>query len=149
RVWFTAAALTSACALPKVDIDPSLGTGGGGNVASGGSGAHGGGDNRGGTDSGALGGGAGASEADARELACGDYCATYLKNCKDSPANTYDDDTDCVTTCFSSNWPFGTDLAEVNSVQCRGLHAQLAAAMPVPHCFHSAEFPTGTSCAPQ
>lgn len=148
RMW-AAAVLAAACALPKVEIDPSLadagasgGTGGGGTGGSAGKGSSG---NAG---MGQLGGSGGTDQGDARELACADYCTTYEANCADSDANTYDDIDDCITTCFTSDWPLGTDPAEINSVQCRRLHALLAADAQVPHCTHSAEFPMGTSCAP-
>jgi len=143
RFVFAATALVAvACALPKYDVDPTLegvsttgGTGGAG-------GAGGGTKNSGGTGNGSTGGG------DARELACGEYCMTYQMNCRNSPANTYDDFGDCLNTCFDSDWPLGEDAGEINSVQCRVVHAHLAENMPDPHCFHSAEFPTGTFCAP-
>jgi hypothetical protein len=127
-----------ACALPKVEIDESLGSGASGGTGSGGSGAKGG--------TGPLGDG-GEFSSDARELKCSDYCETYLENCLDSEANTYDDLDDCVITCFTSNWPFGPDEGEANSLQCRVVHAHLAAAYPNPHCFHSAEVPSLTTCA--
>jgi hypothetical protein len=150
HVLGAAGALVVACALPKVEIDESLadagqsgGTGGGG--ASGGSAGKGS-SGKGGT--GAVGGGAGAGSDEERETKCGEYCANYLENCGDFEANTYDDETDCLTTCFTSNWPLGDDLAQVNSLQCRALHATLAATAQVPHCFHSAEFPSMGSCTP-
>jgi len=148
RLGVAAAALAIACALPKVEIDPSLadagatgGTGAGGSSGSAGKGSSGK------AGMGPLGGSAGADDGDARELACGEYCMTYEDNCGDSEANTYDDLGDCLTTCFSSDWPLGTDPGEVNSVQCRVVHAHLAADAQVPHCLHSAEVPMGTSCA--
>lgn len=148
-----AALLVVACALPKVEIDASLadagasaGTGGTAGSSGGGSAGQGGTGNAG---TGPLGGTAGVDESDARENACGDYCATYLANCADTDANTYDNSDDCLTTCFTSDWPFGTDQAEVNSVQCRQTHAHLAATAQIPHCVHSGEFPMGTSCAPK
>lgn len=139
-VWSAAAVLAAACALPKVDIDPSLTPGAGG-----GGGGKGGLSGRGG--SGAVTGDAGAGVGDERELACGDYCTTYLANCGDSVANTYDNVGDCLTTCFTSDWPLGSDAAQINSVQCRVVHAHLAETMQDPHCFHSAEVPSKTTCA--
>lgn len=149
--WSAAAIVAAACALPKAEVDPSLtpGAGGTGGATGGSSGTTSGTNgvpNRGGT--GPVTGDAGASAQDERENACGDYCTTYLANCADFPANTYDDLGDCLNTCFTSNWPFGTNAAEVNSVQCRQVHAHLAEQNQDPHCFHSAEFPSGTSCAP-
>jgi len=164
HVLFAAAALVAACALPKVEIDESLadagasaGTGGAVGGTSGsagkGGGTSGGSAGKGGTGgkggAAPTGGAAGTGDDEARELACGDYCTTYLDNCGDFEANTYDDRSDCLTTCFTSNWPLGDDLAEVNSIQCRALHAELAMTSQDPHCFHSAEVPTGTSCAPR
>ncbi len=122
-----------ACVLPEVEIDPTLepaGTGG----ATGGTG-------------GAVGGTGGEFGEEAREFACSEYCTTYLENCGDTPPNTYDDRDDCLTTCFSSDWPFGPVETQPNSIQCRKLHATLAAGAPDPHCFHSAEVPTKTTCA--
>jgi hypothetical protein len=141
-VWCCAAGLCVGCALPKVDVDPTLAPDAG---ASGG---------RGGTTGVGASGGIGGSSAqgqagggDARELACNDYCNTYLANCLNSPANVYSDVDDCLNTCFNSDWPLGPDAAQPNSVQCRVLHAHLARDLPDPHCFHSAKVPTGTSCA--
>lgn len=149
--WSCAGLLVAACVLPSVDVDPSLGaaTGGtgGGEPSAGGSSGTGG-------DVTALQGGSGngvsgqaGSGDDPRELACADYCQTYLQNCKDSPANTYTGLDDCLDSCFNLGWPFGNDLTEPNSVQCRQLHAHLAKDQPNPHCFHSAKVPSGTSCA--
>ncbi len=150
--WSVGALVAIACALPSVETDPSLTPGAGG--TSGGAGATGGTGGTGGTSSGkggtgAVSGDAGAASGDEREAACGDYCTTYLEFCGDFEANTYDDLGDCLNTCFSSNWPLGTDSKQINSVQCRVVHAHLAeTAGQNPHCFHSAEFPSGTSCAP-
>jgi hypothetical protein len=143
HTWAASAALVVACALPKVEIDASLADAGtsAGTGAGAAGGAGGGSAGRGGS------GNAGVDQSDARENACGDYCATYLANCADTDANTYDDSDDCLTTCFTSDWPFGTDQAAINSVQCRQTHAHLAATAQVPHCLHSAEVPMGTSCA--
>lgn len=145
-----AALVVVSCALPKYDVDPTLDSSAtGGKAGTGGSGGTG---NRGGTGNGSGTGGTGDVGAggsnDARELACGEYCMTYQMNCRNSPANTYDDFADCLSTCFNSDWPLGTDPGEVNSVQCRVVHAHLAENMPDPHCFHSAEFPSGSFCAP-
>jgi hypothetical protein len=144
--WVFVGGIALACALPKVEVDPSLDTSAGAAAAGG----------RAGTGSGSAGkrpspdsggsGGQGGDMSDARELACGEYCTTYLGNCSKSPANTYDDLDDCLNTCFNSDWPLGPDQAEPNSVQCRDLHAHLARDLPDPHCFHSAEVPTGVSC---
>jgi hypothetical protein len=137
-VWSLPALLAVACALPKYDVDPTLdGTGNTGGT--GGMGARGG--------ASGSGGSGGAGQGDARELACGDYCTTYQMNCRNSPADTYDDLGDCLDTCFNSDWPLGEDAGQINSVQCRVVHAHLAANMPDPHCFHSAEFPSGSFCA--
>jgi hypothetical protein len=146
--WAAGAIFAVACALPEVDTDPSLTPGAGGTGAgSGGGGSKGGSPGRGG--SGSVAGDAGAAAGDERETACGDYCTTYLAACGDFEANTYDDLGDCLTTCFTSEWPLGTDTAQVNSVQCRVVHAHLAETVGQdPHCFHSAEFPSGKSCAP-
>ncbi|HTQ03892.1 MAG TPA: hypothetical protein VMI54_08540 [Polyangiaceae bacterium] len=153
--WSAASLLVAACVLPKFDVDPSLapatgGTGGSGEPSTGGtgvtSGTGGGTAAQGGTSSNVA--GQAGSGDDPRELACADYCQTYLQNCKDSPANTYTGIDDCLDSCFNLGWPFGTDLTQVNSVQCRDLHAHLAKDLPDPHCFHSAKVPTGTSCAP-
>jgi hypothetical protein len=149
-VWSFAGVLLVACVLPKVDVDPSLGTGSGGSSGSpmtagpvsGGSAGTGVLPEQGGTGDGT----AGASD-DPRELACGDYCTTYIKNCHDSPANTYTGLDDCLDTCFTSDWPFGTDDTEPNSLQCRVVHAHLAATLQDPHCYHSAEVPSKTICA--
>ena len=143
----------AACALPQYEVDPSLDdaskTGGRGGRA----GNSGGTGNSGGAGTSSTGGtgdvGPGGNGGDARELACGEYCMTYQLNCRTSPANTYDDFGDCLDICFNSNWPFGEDQGEINSVQCRLVHAHLAAKQPDPHCFHSAEVPTGTFCAPK
>lgn len=154
RLAVAAAVLAAvACALPKYDVDPTLdsSTRGGKGGTGGKLGNRGGTSNSGGTGNTGTGGtgdvGAGGA-GDARELACGEYCMTYLMNCRDSPANTYDDFGDCLSTCFNSDWPLGEDPGQINSVQCRVIHAHLASGMPDPHCFHSAEFPTGTFCAP-
>lgn len=147
--WSVAALVAVACALPAVETDPSLAPGAGGTSggSGGSSGTTSGTGGKGGT--GAVGGDAGASAGDDRELACGDYCTTYLDACGDFEANTYEDLGDCLNTCFTSSWPLGTDVNQVNSVQCRVVHAHLAeTAGQNPHCFHSAEFPSGTSCAP-
>ena len=148
-VWVCAAGMVVACALPKVDVDPSLAPDGGasggtgGATGSGGSTAQGAASGHGGSD----GLGQGGANGDARELACNDYCTTYLANCTDSPANMYTGVDDCLNTCFTSDWPLGPDAAQPNSVQCRVLHAHLARDLPDPHCFHSAKVPSGTSCA--
>jgi hypothetical protein len=148
--WCCTAALLVACALPNVEVDPALAPGGG---ASGGQGGTAGAGTSGGTGGTSGSGGAGsdglgqAGGGDARELACSDYCNTYLANCLDSPANMYTGIDDCLNTCFNSDWPLGPDAAQPNSVQCRVLHAHLARDLPDPHCFHSAKVPTGTSCA--
>jgi len=144
-VWSAAAVLAAACALPKVDIDPALTPGAGGTGGGTGGGGKAGLSAKGG--SGAVTGDAGAGVGDDRESACGDYCTTYLANCGDSVANTYDDVGDCLTTCFTSDWPLGSDANEPNSVQCRVVHAHLAATTQDPHCFHSAEVPSKTTCA--
>jgi len=162
RALAAAAALVVACALPKVEIDPSLadagasaGTGGGMAGGSGGGAGKGGSDGAGtgqggssGAGTGALGGVAGAGDSDEREAVCGDYCNAYVTNCVGAEANTYDGLGDCLVTCFTSDWHLGTDPKEINSLQCRQTHAHLAATAQIPHCFHSAEFPSGTSCAP-
>ena len=149
ELWAVGAVLAVACALPKVEIDPSLadagtsaGTGGGGSGGSAGT------SSPGKAGMGPLGGGAGAGQSDEREAACGDYCTTYETNCADNDHNTYDDLDDCLNTCFTSDWPLGSDQTQVNSVQCRRTHAHLAATAQIPHCLHSAEFPSDTSCAP-
>jgi hypothetical protein len=146
--WLCAGSLALACALPKVDVDPSLapgaGTGGtSGTTSSGGTGGTSAAPGSGGTSSGT--GGQGGS--DDREFECGDYCDTYLQNCANSPANTYTGLDDCLNTCFTSDWPLGSDITQPNSIQCRDLHAHLARDLPDPHCFHSAKVPSGTSCA--
>ena len=146
--WCGAAGLCVACALPKVDVDPALApeagaSGGQGGTTGAATGGTGGTSASGGTDGIGQAGGGG----DARELACSDYCNTYLANCSDSPANMYTGIDDCLNTCFNSDWPLGPDAAQPNSVQCRVLHAHLARDLPDPHCFHSAKVPTGTSCA--
>ncbi len=148
--WTFVAGIAAACALPKVEVDASLDTsgGGGGAVGHGGT-SSGSGGNVGSPQGGGAGPGAagqGGDMGDARELACGDYCTTYLSNCLKSPANTYDNRDDCLNTCFNSDWPLGPDQAQPNSVQCRDLHAHYARDLPDPHCFHSAEVPTGVSC---
>jgi len=141
-VWCGAAGLFVGCALPKVDVDPTLAPDGGASGGQGGTTGVGASGGTGGTSAqGQAGGG------DARELACNDYCNTYLANCLDSPANMYTGVDDCLNTCFNSDWPLGPDAAQPNSVQCRVLHAHLARDLPDPHCFHSAKVPTGTSCA--
>ena len=138
--WSCAAALVAACALPKVDIDPSLApAAGAGRATVGGGGS-------GGTSGQTSGGTSGQAGGDDRELACDDYCTTYLMNCLTSPANTYDNRDDCLNTCFESDWPLGTDDSQPNSIQCRDLHAHLARDLPDPHCFHSAEVPSGAFC---
>jgi hypothetical protein len=145
--WALLGFVVVACVLPKVEVDPTLDpAGSGGTGATGGSGGTTGGSATGGTG-GATGGTGGEFGEEAREFACGDYCTTYLENCRDAPPNTYDDFNDCLTTCFGSNWPFGPDNTQVNSVQCRATHAALAKDDPDPHCFHSAEVPTQTLCA--
>jgi hypothetical protein len=130
-----------ACVLPEVEIDPALKPDArtGGTGATGGSGGSGG--------SGGTGGTGGEFGEEAREFACDDYCTTYFENCADSVANTYEDVDDCLTTCFSSDWPFGAQAMQPNSIQCRVIHAKLAADLQDPHCFHSAEVPTKTTCA--
>lgn len=143
-VWCGAAGLFVGCALPKVDVDPTLAPDGGASGGQGGTTGTGGNSARGGAGTGSLGQAGG---GDARELACNDYCNTYLANCLDSPANMYTGVDDCLNTCFNSDWPLGPDAAQPNSVQCRVLHAHLARDLPDPHCFHSAKVPTGTSCA--
>jgi hypothetical protein len=163
-IWAGLAGIAAACALPKVDVDPALSagsggttgggtTGGSGGTTSGGSGGTGGSAGRGGTNAGGTnaggtntGGQAGAND-DTREFACYDYCTTYIQNCSDSPANMYTDVDDCLNTCFNSDWPLGKDPAQLNSIQCREVHAHLARDNPNPHCFHSAKVPSGTSCA--
>ena len=146
--WLCAAGVVVACALPKVEVDPALGPDGG---TSGGKGGRTGGGGSAGQSMSGRGGADGVGQAgfngDARELACNDYCTTYLANCLDSPANMYTGVDDCLNTCFNSDWPLGPDAAQPNSVQCRVLHAHLARDLPDPHCFHSAKVPTGTSCA--
>jgi hypothetical protein len=149
--WSAPALVAVACALPKYDIDPTLDATGNTGGTGGSGGASGTGGRTGTGGSGATGGSVGpggAGQGDARELACGEYCMTYQMNCRNSPADTYDDFGDCLDTCFNSDWPLGEDAAQVNSVQCRLLHAHLAENMPDPHCFHSAEFPSKTICAP-
>jgi hypothetical protein len=143
--WALLGFVVVACVLPKVEVDETLapGAGTGGTGATGGNGGSGG----SGGSSGSGGGTGGEFGEEAREFACNEYCTTYFKNCADEPPNTYDDATDCLTTCFTSGWPFGPDDTEPNSIQCRSLHATLAAGAPDPHCFHSAEVPTKTTCA--
>lgn len=149
-----AALLVAACALPEVEIDPTLGgagSGAGGGSAGSNDAGRGGSGGRGGTGAAGKGGGgtAGTLSVDPREEACNEYCSTYVDACAGHEANSYDDALDCSVVCNSSDWPFGTDLTEVNSVQCRLAHAKLARdAGRDPHCFHAAEVPTGTSCAP-
>lgn len=147
--WWLAGVVAVACVLPKAEVDPTLGRAG-----SGGSGGSTGGSGSGGTaGKGLLKGGTGPLGeggefgSDARELKCSDYCETYFENCTDSEANTYDDEDDCLVTCFNAEWPFGPVEGEPNSLQCRSLHARLAADNPDPHCFHSAEVPSLTTCA--
>jgi hypothetical protein len=87
-----------------------------------------------------------ASAADiARMTSCADYCSVYLANCGDFAANTYDDEDDCSTTCFGSDWPVGTQ-ATSGSIACRAWHADLAEGSQNPHCYHSAEAPTQGGC---
>jgi hypothetical protein len=149
--WVCMAGIVVACALPKVDVDPSLapdgGTSGGkgGTAASGGSTGQAGPPGSGGSSANAQ--GQGGNQDDEREIKCYDYCTTYIANCSDSPANTYTGLDDCLNTCFSSDWPLGPDPAQPNSIQCRVVHAHLARDLPDPHCFHSAKVPSGTFCA--
>lgn len=149
--WSLASLLVASCVLPGIDVDPSLGASGGG---TGGTGDAAGGPIGGGGSTAAQGGtgndAAGQSSGDSPlEVACGDYCPTYLQNCKDSPANTYSGLADCLDTCFNAGWPLGSDVTQPNSLQCRVLHAHLAKDLPDPHCFHSAKVPSGASCTPQ
>jgi hypothetical protein len=161
-----AALVIGACALPKVEIDESLGAAGkggssaggagtagkGGGVGTGGSAGKGGLGGRGGGGGGTGGDGGddmgqgGAEFAAAREEACFGYCRTYVAACMGHEANTYSSESQCITTCTSSNWPFGADPTESNSVQCRLFHADLATAQRNPHCFHAAEVPTQGAC---
>ncbi len=141
--------------LPNFDVDPSLGassggSGGSGEPSSGGTGASSGTGGSSATQGGsanAAGGQAGSGDSPL-EVACGDYCPTYLQNCKNSPANMYTSLADCLDTCFNAGWPLGSDVTEPNSLQCRVLHAHLAKDQPDPHCFHSAKVPSGASCTP-
>ncbi|HEY3500779.1 MAG TPA: hypothetical protein VGK73_39075 [Polyangiaceae bacterium] len=142
-----AAVLAGACALPAVEIDETLGgsgAGGGGGDTGGGRGGLSG----SGGSAGRSGGSGGGVPLDTREDACIDYCDTYFIACAEHDRNTYDNSLDCIQTCGTADWPFGTVTAEVNSVQCRRAHAKLALNDPDPHCDHSAEFPQGASCAP-
>jgi hypothetical protein len=149
--WSFAALLVASCVLPGIDVDPSLGsssagTGFQGGPESGGSSGTGGSTSaQGGTGNNLAGADAGDSPL---EVACGDYCPTYLQNCKDSPANMYSGLADCLDTCFTAGWPLGSDTTEPNSLQCRVVHAHLAKDLPDPHCFHSAKIPSGASCTP-
>jgi hypothetical protein len=148
-----AAVVAVACALPKVEVDPALDkdagasagtatTKGGGAGTSAATAGTGGSTNLGGSGPGQAG-----AMDDTRESLCGDYCTTYLQNCLNSPANTYDNLDDCLNTCFNSDWPIGADDTVKNSIRCRDLHAHLARDLPNPHCFHSAEVPSGSFCA--
>jgi len=146
----------AACVLPSVEVDKDFSPGGSGGRA--GSPANAGAANnagRGGIGGiGSLGGrggspGSAGDEVDgrSREEACLNYCQVYFSACRDFETNTYDDERDCDNTCLSADWPFGTDRNQGNSVQCRETHAQLAVDQgSVPHCFHSAEFPSMGSC---
>jgi hypothetical protein len=95
-----------------------------------------------------MAGRAGAS-GDAREDACINYCTLYIQACETHEKNTYDDVQDCSATCATAGWPFGSEPAEPNSLQCRQIHAGFAVAgNPELHCFHSAEVPTMGACEP-
>lgn len=147
--WSFAALWVASCALPGIDIDPSLGSASAGKGMQGGP-ETGGSSGTGGSSQGGTGNGAAGDSGDSPlEIACGDYCPTYLQNCKDSPANMYTSLADCLDTCFTAGWPLGNDVTQPNSLQCRVLHAHLAKDQPDPHCFHSAKIPSGASCTPQ
>jgi hypothetical protein len=139
--------LASACALPYVEIDESLGTGGSAG-SSAGSSAQGGAAGSAGSGTAGTGVAGGGGDAE-RESACIMYCGIYTQACDGHEANTYSDASDCVGVCANSNWPFdgGVDLGASNSLQCRLTHAQFARDMGrVPHCFHASEFPSMGAC---
>ena len=148
--WSLAALLVASCVLPGIDVDPSLGSATDGSAGKQATPESGGSSGTGGSAQGGTGNNAaGASSGDSPlEVACGDYCPTYLQNCKDSPANMYTSLADCLDTCFTAGWPLGTDVTQPNSLQCRVLHSHLAKDQPDPHCFHSAKVPSGASCTP-
>ena len=141
-LWSLVSAGALACALPEAKVDPALDA-----PASGGTGGSAAGMGAGGSAGSGIGGmGGGDFSEEAREVACLDYCTTYLANCADSPPNTYEDENDCLNTCATAGWPFGPITLQENSLQCRQAHAKLAASAQDPHCFHSSEFPTKTIC---
>ena len=143
-----AAVLAGACALPAVEIDPTIGASGSGGSGGNPEGGRGGGSGAGGS-AGKQGGSGGTVQEDPREEACRSYCSIYVVACAGHPKNTYADSFQCSDVCNGSDWPFGMDLTQVNSLQCRLDHAKRARDIaPDPHCAHSAEFPEGTSCAP-
>jgi hypothetical protein len=77
--------------------------------------------------------------------ACEEYCGSYLANCGDSDANTYDDEGDCNATCYGADWPIGMGQ-QPGTISCRTAHAEFAEAMQDPHCYHSAEEPSMGGC---
>jgi hypothetical protein len=150
-LWCVGALLAGACVLPAKEIDPSLGESGGSGTGGAGAGTAGAGmAGAGRSGNGAGGGSAGTGLSDLREEACLEYCDIYVVACAEHPANTYEDGSDCAGICTNSDWPFGTSLTEVNSLQCRLEHAKRARdSDPEPHCYHSAAMPVGAFCAPQ
>jgi hypothetical protein len=156
RFWFAAvvsAFAVTACVLPSAEVDENFLTGGAGGSAprggAAGTGGAGGLAGRGGSaGKAAIAGNAGAG-IDPREDACINYCSLYFQACETHEKNTYDNIMDCFTTCATAGWPFGSDVDEANSLQCRQTHAGFAVAgMPELHCFHSAELPTMGKCEP-
>jgi hypothetical protein len=78
------------------------------------------------------------------ENACSRYCREFFANCSEHPASeSYESELDCRVKCFRSGWEVG-EVDTPNSIRCRETHAELARILgPDPHCFHSAEVPTG------
>jgi hypothetical protein len=156
RLWvavLVSGFVVPACVLPSVEVDENFSAGGAGGSAprggAAGSGGAGGIAGRGGSaGSSAMAGRAGAS-GDPREDACINYCTLYIQACQAHPANTYANVQGCITTCATADWPFGSDLNEPNSLQCRQTHAGFAVAQgPESHCFHASEFPSMGNCEP-
>jgi len=143
--WALGGLVVIGCVLPEVVYDPAAGTGGAA-AGAGGKGGSGGTGGTGGNEAGAGGDPGTCSVTTEREELCGEYCVTYLAECGDHEANTYEDELDCALTCACAPWPIGT-ISEPGSLECRRYHATLAASSGVnPHCFHSAEFPTMGVC---
>lgn len=94
-------------------------------------------DSSGGIDAEIDGGGTtdGAIDAPPAGATCNDYCNAITNNCAGTNV-MYSSATTCVAAC--SLFPLGSMGAQTgNTLECRQLHAQLAASAPATHCAHA------------